>query len=116
MTAEQIASFEDLTSGVLQTETVPLQGGKAVKVQGISRYAYMHASKAMADGSNDIALFEARVVAAGLAEPKLSEGQVIAWQKSPGAFSDFQKVHERVMELSGLREGADKSGDQAVSD
>lgn len=115
-TEPEIRSFESLTSGTQQTELLPLPTGGAVRVHGISRYAYMHASKAMADGSNNVALFEVRIVAAGLAEPKLTEGQIEAWQKSPGAFADFDKVHKRIMELSGLREGADKSHDEGVSD
>lgn len=105
----EYASFEELTAGVAVSEDVSLTGGGKVLVRGLSRYEYMLASKVMADGSADVAGFEVKVTFFGLLEPKLSEAQVAAWQKSPGAFSDFQAVHEAVMRLSGLREGADKS-------
>lgn len=105
-----IASFEDLTSGTEETTELKLQGGKSVRLRGISRYEYMLASKAMlAEGGGDLAKFESMVVDFGLVEPNLSLGQVTAWMKSPGALKDFQSVHEAIMELSGLRAGADKS-------
>ncbi len=112
----EIASFEDLIGGTEQTEPVTLTSGKIARVRGLSRYEYMLSSKVMADGSNDVAGFEVKIVSFGLVEPKLSEKQVTDWQKSPGALTDFQRVHEKIMVLSGVREGADKSSDQDVSD
>ncbi len=105
----EYASFDDLLDHEAVTEDVTLQSGKVVQVRGLSRYEYMLASAVMADGSNDVPGFEVRIVLYGLAAPKLTEKQVASWQRTPGAFADFQSVHEAIMRLSGLREGADKS-------
>ncbi len=105
----EYAGFNDLLDHEAVTEDVTLASGKAVQVRGLSRYEYMLASAVMADGSNDVPGFEARIVLYGLAAPKLTQKQVEKWQRAPGAFADFQAVHEAIMRLSGLREGADKS-------
>lgn len=109
MTTTEYASFDELTAGVETAENVTLKSGKAVEVRGLSRYEYMLASKVMAADSTDLVGFEVLVTFYGLVQPKLSQTQVAAWHKSPGGFADFQTVHEAIMRLSGLREGADKS-------
>lgn len=110
MSEQEYASFQDLTSGVAQEVDLDLPGGGKVRVRGLSRYEYMLATKESRTGDDiDLPLFEVMIVKFGLQRPALSRGQVEAWHKSPGAFADFQAVHERVMELSGKREGADKS-------
>lgn len=106
----EYASFEELVSGTDAEDDVTLASGGAVRVRGLSRYEYMLATKKAHEGESiDLPLFEALITEYGMVQPKLSSGQVEKWQKSPGAFSDFQAVHTRIMELSGLREGADKS-------
>lgn len=110
MSESEYATFEDLTSGVAVEEDVELGGGRKVRVRGLSRYEYMLATKMSRDGEDlDLPLFEALITHFGVISPKLSRAQVEGWQKSPGAFLDFQAVHTRIMELSGLREGAEKS-------
>lgn len=106
----EYASFEDLTSGVVSEDDIPLPSGKTARVRGVSRYEYalavkINASNAEVDGQG----FEASIVEAGMVQPKLTLGQVIAWQKSPGSFADFGAAYEKIMEFSGKREGADKS-------
>lgn len=115
-TEPEIASFEDLTSGADGFETVKLASGKAVRVRGLSRYEYLLAGKRMNGQEQDIGAFEVAITQLGLVEPKLTPGQVLAWQKSAGAFQDFQRVHEAIARLCGIGEGADKSDDQEVSD
>jgi hypothetical protein len=113
----EIASFEDLTGGEAEIVTVELSGGKSVRVRGLSRYEYMLAGKqSQVDGETDVNAFEGLIVRYGLVEPKLSGGQVEAWQKAPGRSADFALVDEKIMELSGLREGADKSDLRAAGD
>jgi hypothetical protein len=113
----EIASFEDLTGGEAETTPVVLSSGKTVRVRGLSRYEYMLAGKqSQVDGETDVNLFEGLIVHYGLVEPKLSRGQVEAWQKAPGRSADFALVDEEIMRLSGLREGADKSDLPAVRD
>ncbi len=105
----EYAGFDDLLDHEAVSEDIALASGKVVQVRGLSRYEYMLASAVMADGSKDVPGFEVRIVLYGMVTPKLSEAQVKKWQRTPGAFADFQAVHEAIMRLSGLREGADKS-------
>ncbi len=106
----EIASFEDLTSGEEEIHTVELSNGKCVRVRGLSRYEYMLAGKqSQVNGETDVNVFENLIVHYGLVEPKLSKGQVEAWQKTPSKNADFAKVDKRIMQLSALDEGAEKS-------
>jgi predicted lipoprotein len=106
----EIASFEDLTGGEAEIVSVDLAGGKSVRVRGLSRYEYMLAGKqSQVDGETDVNAFEGLIVLYGTVEPKLSRGQVEAWQKAPGRSADFHRVDREIMRLSGLNEGADKS-------
>jgi hypothetical protein len=114
----EYASFEDLTSGAEASKEVTLTNGRKVRVRGLSRYEYMLAGKTAnaTGGSLDPGVFEALIVHFGMVEPKLSEGQVEAWQKSPGGNVDFHRVDREIMELSGFGEGADKSDLREVRD
>jgi hypothetical protein len=49
-----------------------------------------------------------------MVEPKLTEGQVEAWQKRDPAGGDLGKVTSAVRRLSKLDEGADKSDVQEL--
>jgi hypothetical protein len=49
------------------------------------------------------------IVSTGMTDPKMSAEDVAAWA-SGGAAGDLVAVSERIAELSGLKQGADKSG------
>lgn len=108
------ASFEDLTAvDITDTEEdVELSGGRKVRVRGLSRYELTMISKGDPDG----ATYERRTLALCMVEPKLTEGQVEAWQKRDPAGGDLGKVTATVRRLSRLDEGADKSDLREVRD
>lgn len=104
----QYASADDLTgSDELDAgaEDVTLPSGRTVRVRGLSRYELMVLGKNV----EDPALVERRHVAACLVEPKLTAAQVEAWQKRSTAGGDFKVLSERIRDLSGIAEGAQKS-------
>jgi hypothetical protein len=53
------------------------------------------------------------IVATGLTDPKMSIEDVAAWAAS-GDAGDLVAVSDRIAELSGLKQGADKSGVRQV--
>lgn len=102
----QYASADDLTA-VIEPETrdVTLPNGKVVKVRGLSRMELILSGK----NTEDSALIERRNVATCLVEPRMTEKQVEAWQRSPGSVQALARVSEAIRDLSGLGEGAGKS-------
>jgi hypothetical protein len=101
------ANAEDLIVGDLdlEGEDVTLPSGKVVRVRGLSRYELMLNGK----GTDDSMAIERRNVRTCLVEPKLSDAQVATWQKQSSAGGDFRVLSERIRDLSGLGEGAQKS-------
>jgi hypothetical protein len=103
----EYASFDDLVSGVLEdgAEDLTLPSGKVVRVRGLSRHELIFNGK----GTEDTALIERRNVVACLVEPKLTLPQVEQWQRTSPAGGDLRVLSEKIRDLSGLGEGADKS-------
>lgn len=110
----EYASFDDLVSGSLEddAEDLTLPSGKVVRVRGLSRHELMFNGK----GTEDSALIERRNVVSCLVEPKLTLPQVEKWQRNSAAGGDFKVLSERIRDLSGLGEGADKSDPGASGD
>lgn len=110
----EYASVDDLTAGSLDdgAEDLTLPSGKVVRVRGLSRYELMFNGK----GTEDNALIERRNVVSCLVQPKLTLAQVEAWQRKSVAGGDFKVLSEKIRELSGLGEGADKSDPGPVRD
>lgn len=103
----EYANFESLTAGGEDGPVdIPLSGGRVVQVRGLSRYEWFLAGKGT-DG--DANAFETRMITMGLSAPKLSDKQVDAWRKTPGTVADLSAVSDRIRELTGIDEGADKS-------
>lgn len=103
----EYASFEDLTAVEEDGPVdVDLSGGRKVQVRGLSRYEWFLAGK---DTNGDGNAFEVEMIAMGLVEPKLSKGQVDAWRRRAGTVADISRVSDRIRELTGIDEGADKS-------
>lgn len=103
----EYASFDDLVSGSLDddAEDLTLPSGRVVRVRGLSRHELLFNGK----GTEDNELIERRNVASCLVEPKLTLTQVEAWQRRSKAGGDFRRLSEKIRDLSGLGEGADKS-------
>lgn len=103
----EYASADDLITddGPAETKDVTLPNGKVVKVRGLTRFELILSGK----NTEDAALIERRNVSMCLVEPRMSIGQVEAWQKRPGSVRALADVTAAIRELSGLGEGADKS-------
>ena len=104
---ETFSSIDDLIGNAEpDTEVVELGGGRRVKVRGLTRYEYLLHAK---NTNGDPALLERLFLTTCLVEPKLSIAQVEAWQRAatPGVLG---VVSDTVRRLSGMDEGAQKSG------
>lgn len=108
----EYASFDDLVSGSLEdgADDLTLPSGKVVRVRGLSRYELMYNGK----GTDDSRVIEARNVVSCLVQPKLTIAQVEQWQRNSPAGGDFRALSEKIRDLSGLGEGADKSSVREV--
>jgi hypothetical protein len=109
----EYASADELAEGDLgDGEDFKLPSGKTVRIRGLTRYESMFSTKGLmnADGIlTDIALYERRQVVACVVQPKLTLAQVEQWQRKSGANGDLKALMDRIKELSGRGEGADKS-------
>lgn len=81
-------------------DTVELDAGK-VTVRGLSRAEVL---ELLDRRSSSTAAAEAYALLKGIVEPELTAEEVGLWQQGPGG--DIAKISNRIMELSGLIEGA----------
>jgi len=89
--------------------TVELEGIGTVRVRGLSR------AEVFMTQHKDVAVAEAKIVALGMVDPPMSEGEVRQWQKAaPGG--ELEPVVAKIRDLSGLGEGAQKSRVPGVRD
>lgn len=80
-----------------------------VRVRGLSRGEVFAMQKAKADGGiKDEAAWERRLVSLALVDPVMTEDEVGEWQRISPA-GELEPVGNKIRELSGLAEGADKS-------
>lgn len=100
--ADDLTGTDELDEGA---EDVTLPSGRTVRVRGLSRYELMTIGKGTEDGS----VIERRQVVACVVEPKLTIAQVEAWQRRSTAGGDFKVLSEKIRDLSGIAEGAQKS-------
>jgi hypothetical protein len=84
--------------------TATLPDGSTVAIRAMTRdeVIEMQAMQNVADKDNFI-------IATGMTDPKLTVDDVAAWAQT-GDAGDLVAVSEAVATLSGLRQGADKSG------
>lgn len=94
------------------TELFELPSGLSVEVRGLTRFELMFNGK----GTEDSFVIEARNVHSCLIEPVLTYDQVRQWQNSSRAGGDFRALSEKIRDLSGLGEGADKSDPGATGE
>lgn len=90
---------------------VTLPNGKVVKVRGLTR----HELFANGRGTEDNNVIEVRNLVSCMVEPKLTLPQAEAWHRA-ASVKTLQLVQDKIRELSGLAEGADKSDVAEVRD
>jgi hypothetical protein len=95
----------------LPTDTVDLNGSGVVTVRGLSRAEVTHLGKL----AGDVDGADVYVLARGLVDPELSEDEVRQWRDNAPA-AEVALVSDRIVELSGLGEGAQKSGGEGAGD
>lgn len=102
------ATFDDLTAQDPDDNAgdVLLPSGRWVRVRGLTRHELFFNGK----GTEDNAVIEVRNVKSCLIEPAgLTVHQIEEWQRRSPAGGDFKILSEKIRELSGMGEGADKS-------
>jgi hypothetical protein len=90
-----------------------IPGSGTVRVRGLSRVEVLVQRKATdseanLDGPRALVL-ERKMLALAMVDPQLTEAEVGQWQAAAGA-GELQPLVELIQELSGLAEGAPKSG------
>lgn len=91
-----------------ETEEVKTHAGVVV-VRPLSR-AEVLALKAERAAGMTLGEFEAHMVSHALVHPEMTAGEVSRWQAADKAGGDLERVVNKITEISGLGEGADKSG------
>lgn len=111
----EYASAEDLCEATEEDapRDVALPSGKVVAVRGLSRFEWFLAGKTTDGDANG---FETRMVAMGMVAPAMTEKAVEKWRKRPGTVADLSAVSDRIRELSGAGDGADKSDVREVGE
>lgn len=89
---------------------VEIAGVGVVTVRGLSRAELLLAGKLSDQGA---AVMERRMLAYAMVDPAMSEADVERWQSAAPA-GEIQPIVAKVNELSGIGQGADKSGVQSV--
>lgn len=108
------ASADDLFADDEETtQDVTLRSGKVVQVRGLSRFEWFLAGK---NNDGDANSFETRMVAMGMVTPSMTEKAIEKWRKRPGTVADLSAVSDRIRELSGAGDGADKSDVREVGE
>jgi len=90
----------------VDTEEVEIPGVGTVTVRGLSRFEFLLCQKRFPD---DAMASERASLALAMVEPELTEDEVGQWQKSSQP-DEINRVALVVNRLSGIGEGADKSG------
>lgn len=107
--SEEYATADELTAADLMEESdARTKDGKLVRVRGLTRGEVLVMQTLRSKGIiKDEAQWEQLLLHKAMIKPEMSEQQVAAWHKGPAA--NMQPVVLRVEELSGMREGAQKS-------
>lgn len=100
------SSVTDLTSVELEEDDVELPGGRLVRVRELSRAEVLRIRK---ENGDDALKIERATLVAAMVNPRMTPDEVAAWQRKSGVNKDIGKVQQRIQELSGMFEGADKS-------
>lgn len=100
------ASFDDLMAATAadQFEEWALPSGKRVRIRPLTRAEHLWIGK----GTEDADEIEARMISKALIEPSLTFEQAKKWQKA-AASADVSAITDKIRDLSGFGQGADKS-------
>lgn len=110
----EYADFEDLASADGQDgEDLTLPSGKLIRVRGLTRYEWFMVGKAGGQGQDGDAA-ETTLLRLGLVEPKLTAAQAEKWRKTPGQMADIGAASDRIRQLTGVEQGAQKSAVSGV--
>jgi hypothetical protein len=97
-----LAPRADTATGLPEDDVeVPSMG--TVRVRGLSREEVFETQKA-----KETQAHERKILRLGMVDPVMTEGQAALWQKVSPA-GEIEPVVDKIRELSGLSEGADKS-------
>ena len=97
-----------------QERTIPTSAGPIV-VRRLSRAEVLKLKAGRMSGDLDIAEYEAEMVSIALVSPTMTAAEVAVWQTADKAGGVLGKVTEAIADLSGLAEGAEKSGVPGLS-
>jgi hypothetical protein len=104
---------ESLFKPRLPEDDVDLPGIGTIRVRGLSRAEVMVMRKATDTADNldgpRVLVLERKMIAAAMVDPELTEAEVGQWQTAATA-GELEPVTDRIQELSGMVEGAGKSG------
>jgi hypothetical protein len=89
---------------------VPVEGGK-VRVRSLSRDEIL----IVRGLGNDPGKFERKLLSFAMVDPTLTEAEVRAWQQNSDPM-EIEDVTDMVMEISGLKERADKAAYKSAGD
>ena len=95
---------EEILAKAVGHEVVDLPSGGQVKVRGLTRDEALQVQEA-----NGTAARDNTTIALGLVEPALSVEEVATWAKTAPA-ADSIEISRAIARLSGMVEGAGKSG------
>lgn len=96
-----------LTASRLPTDQIEIPGVGAITVRGLSRFELLLAGK-LADDKGTASM-EQHMLSMAMVDPEMSVKDVEAWQKASPA-GEMAPIVALVNRLSGVGQGADKSG------
>lgn len=105
---DRYATADELTEGIgldLAEEDLELSGGKVIRLRALSRQALFFNGK----GTEDVAVVEARNLVSCMVRPQMTMDQAEQFLRRMPA-GDGTLISQTIRRLSGLAEGADKSG------
>lgn len=91
-----------------ETATIPSHAGDIV-VRPLSRGEVL-ALKAERAAGMTLAEFEAHMVSTAIVRPPMTAAEVATWQANDKAGGVLAEVADKITEISGMSQGADKSG------
>jgi hypothetical protein len=99
----------DPDAGMDELVEIPTHAGPVV-IKPLSRGEVLALNDARRTGKLTLAQFEAQMVSIALVHPPMTAAEVETWQTKDKAGGVLAEVTDKVSEISGLDEGADKSG------
>lgn len=107
----------DLKNALLAGDQAPGDATREVKtyagvvvVRALTRLEVLRFKGLRASGEIDVAEYEAQMISVALVSPKMTAAEVTVWQGVDKAGGAIGEVADAITDLSGLTQGADKSG------